>query len=296
MTQPGAYTFGNPDGSKTTLTFSFGDPTGGASGGSVTMTTSVQSQPAPPVTTLMVGDSFGLDLTDFPHDAYGILFNSPGKGVNTTAIASFPKDVLLLVCVKDAITEAMLRAMIAARGNYPLWIAWHQEPEGDLLYTDYQAGQIDLRNLMNSVLSLGQRALVKQVGKVTLYAEQHGKGPITHWFAGTPANPVEDIMGVDCYWTDSTAKAYPDPKTFYADPIAWAKAANVPLAITEWGLSQLPWDTDGSALADAITAHVAYLRDKALVAAWWNGKGTNHSYILTGKPLQALKDAMDAPV
>lgn len=235
----------------------------------------------------LIGDAYALDLGDFPRDAFGILFNGPGKGVNTKAIAAFPANVLLLVAVKDTITPSMLAAIVAARGPHPLWLCWHQEPEGDLASTDYIAGQKALAALI-ATLPKAQRDLITQVGKLTEWAEQHGKGPYTAWWAG-----VEKIMCIDGYAAAPAGNAYITPEVMWAGPLSWATAAGVKMAVTEFGLVQAVWDKDGSALAAAIVAHVKYLRLMGvLVVAWWDGKGTNNDYTLTGKALAAWQAAV----
>lgn len=290
MTQPDPITFSHPDGSKATINITVGPPVGSSVGGTVPLTLGYTYAPAPPppLPDIILGDAYGLDLQDFPADGYGILFNSPGKGVNITQIAAFPKTILLCVCVKDPITAAMLAAMVAARGPYPMWVCQYQEPEAKIASAPYKAMQISLAGLI-AALPAAQRFLVWQVSKLNFYAEEHGKGPWTDFWAG-----VEAVMGVDVYWAAGPDdEDYPDPEVLYADAIAWAKQAGVSLALTEWGLLQMANDPDGSRLALAIPKHITFMRKVGIIlAAWWNGQGTNHNYVLTGKPLEAFREAM----
>lgn len=238
------------------------------------------------VAPMLVGDAAGVNLARYPRQAVGILFNSPGKGVNLTAIKAFPASMLLLLCIKDPITAQMLADAQAARGAHPFLICEHQEPEGDLPPATYIAQQ-DAVAAEIAALPVAGRALVAQTEKLTEYAELHGKGPWQTWWSGH-SNP----MSVDCYDTLASGP-YMTPQQLFDPPLSWAAAAGVDLAVTEWAHRQRPDDTDGSKLAAAITADVAYLRAKRVrIAMYWDGKGSQFDYTLSGRALAALQAAV----
>jgi len=235
---------------------------------------------------MLIGNAAAVNLAKYPKQAAGILFNSLGKGVNLSAIKAFPASMLLLLCIKDPITAQMLGDILAARGPHPFKICEHQEPEGDMPAATYIAQQNMVADEI-AALPAVQRALVTQTEKLTEYAELHGKGPWTVWWSKRSPR-----MSVDAYDTNATGP-YMTPSELFDPPIAWALAAGVDLDITEWAHRQRPDDVDGSKLAAAITADVAYLRAHGVrVAMYWDGKGSQFDYTLSGKALAALQAAI----
>ncbi len=250
-------------------------------GNAITETVSVNV-----VAPMLIGNAAAVNLARYPRQAAGILFNSPGKGVNLAAIKAFPTSMLLLLCVKDPIDATMLANIMAARGPHPFEICEHQEPEGDELPATYIAQQNQVADEI-AALPVAQRTLVTQTEKLTEYAELHGKGPWTVWWSKRSPR-----MSVDCYDTNASGP-YMTPSELFDAPIAWALAAGVEVDITEWAHRQRPDDIDGSKLAAAIAADVAYLRAHGVrVAMYWDGKGAQFDYTLSGKALAALQAAI----
>lgn len=111
---------------------------------------------------------------------------------------------------------------------------------------------------------------------------------------------LHGVTGIDAIGIDSYSPTWGEWKTRYAtapelfDPIiATAKTLGVPWAAPELGAVQGAWDTDGSALANAITSYKAYVKAHGgLWANWWDAIGAQgESFALTGKPLAAWKAA-----
>jgi len=253
---PMAANYTNPDGSSTTVAYTW-------------------TAPPPPPPMLVGSDHKPVDLTRYPALAYTRLFGAVGKGI--PSVASLPEQVTPHVSFKDQPTAALLGPWLVALDR-DVYLTWHHEPEGDLTPDAYRTGWAALNKLA------GGMPHVTLAEVFTLYAQTHGKAPWDQLWSGRA-----DAIGFDCYNTVVAKTGYPDPAAFFALPVAAATKLGVPLLIPELGTRLALDDTAGYGAAAWYRDCAAYLRGQGCRAvAAWDQPGANAvDWTLTGKPLTA---------
>ena len=208
-----------------------------------------------------------------PGARYVRVYNGPGKGLTqsawgTGAMSALPAGATAHVSFKDTPNTALLKPWFDAIPSSVarVYLTVHHEPEGDLPIAQYQTDWAALRAFRDAHANKRKVVLVEIL---TMYAEEHGKGPTTAWWSGHA-----DAVAWDCYRDGTTdPNDYPAPATFFGPLIAVAKQLGVPWLVPEFGSKLIAGDT-GAGRAGWMTACVAYLRATGCVAVgWWDTGG-----------------------
>lgn len=268
-------TFPNPDGSSARVDVAV----------TYTYTPAPPAPPQPPPAPdplFWAGTSWrsSTDAANWPNTRFGLIFFNPANNTPfsasavAAAIAAYPH-VLWCVCDKGDPGIAVPQVCTLARTTPPgLWYVYDQEPEGDDP-TGYRNQQHLARSLIDA---RDARDVVKLVGKYARYPNVQTPGLWKTYWAGTPANPVEDIMGWDCYARPGVqfpTTRYGTAAELFDPTLDAADEAGVPLAITEYARLPVTQDAQGTLLADQTDDDVAYLRRQRTVlgVSFWPGKG-----------------------
>jgi len=221
--------------------------------------------------TQQIAAVYAAHQTLYPGLRYMRAFGPPTKGIpgfGVAPIAEMPNTATPHVSFKDTPTAALLGGWLDGVTRKAFLTA-HHEPEGDLTVDAYRAGWATTQAARDAHPN---GHLVTTVSVLTRYAEVHKAYRWQDWACKADGTPVADWMSWDCY-LDVTDR-YTDPATFFAPPLAAAKALGTPWGVSELGALRLASDPTGAGRAAWITDCVTYLREAGCrFVAWWCGPG-----------------------